>query len=205
MSSTFRLPTQPRSPPDVTNGTVPGTIPVMTATDQPTFTFIDHDDDLSSKRIKNANARRAIRSHVMRDVRRRERLAGMKRVSRRDGRMEQGDVAYVQTGDLHHQNTSSARIMSLDRATPSSVSSSPKEAESRGDSQAPCESRSKTTSSSSTSPESLVNSGLALSLLDPFITLPGAKESTDMLNQLVYYCEGPIPIRCSSICSSMTR
>ncbi|KAJ5935658.1 hypothetical protein N7466_005205 [Penicillium verhagenii] len=54
--------------------------------DRPSFTFIDHDDDLTSKRIKDVNARKAIRSHVMRDVRRRERLAGTKRTSRRENR-----------------------------------------------------------------------------------------------------------------------
>ncbi|KAJ5326438.1 uncharacterized protein N7506_009540 [Penicillium brevicompactum] len=52
--------------------------------DRPSFTFIDHDDDLTSKRIKDVNARKAIRSHVMRDVRRRERLAGLKRTSRQN-------------------------------------------------------------------------------------------------------------------------
>ncbi|KAJ6140475.1 hypothetical protein N7470_010271, partial [Penicillium chermesinum] len=56
------------------------------APDRPSFTFIDHDDDLTSKRIKDINARKAIRSHVMRDVRRRERLAGTKRTSRRENR-----------------------------------------------------------------------------------------------------------------------
>lgn len=50
----------------------------------PFFTFIDHDDDLPSKRINNINARKAIRSHVMRHVRHRERLAGHKRISRRE-------------------------------------------------------------------------------------------------------------------------
>ncbi|KAJ5273969.1 hypothetical protein N7478_009094 [Penicillium angulare] len=54
--------------------------------DRPSFTFIDHDDDLISKRIKDVNARKAIRSHVMRDVRRRERLAGTKRTSKRENR-----------------------------------------------------------------------------------------------------------------------
>ncbi|KAJ5565241.1 hypothetical protein N7513_001483 [Penicillium frequentans] len=54
--------------------------------DRPSFTFIDHDDDLTSKRIKDVKARKAIRSHVMRDVRRRERLAGTKRTSRRENR-----------------------------------------------------------------------------------------------------------------------
>lgn len=54
------------------------------AVDQPTYTFIDHDDDPCSKKIKNSRSRKAIRSHVMRDVRRRERLAGFKRGSKRD-------------------------------------------------------------------------------------------------------------------------
>ncbi|EDN11237.1 tachykinin family protein [Histoplasma capsulatum] len=54
-----------------------------TPSDIPSFTFIDHDDDLTSKRIKDKKARKAIRSHVMRDVRRRERLAGLKRTSKR--------------------------------------------------------------------------------------------------------------------------
>ncbi|WEW59409.1 hypothetical protein PRK78_004881 [Emydomyces testavorans] len=53
------------------------------AHDLQSFTFIDH-DNLASKRIKDAKARKTIRSHVMRDVRRRERLAGLKRVSKRD-------------------------------------------------------------------------------------------------------------------------
>ncbi|OAX79484.1 hypothetical protein ACJ72_06198 [Emergomyces africanus] len=56
--------------------------------DVPSFTFIDHDDDLASKRIKDTNARKAIRSHVMRDVRRRERLAGLKRTSKRGAAKE---------------------------------------------------------------------------------------------------------------------
>lgn len=52
--------------------------------EQPAFTFIDHDNDLASKSIKDVKSRKAIWSHVMRDVRCRERLAGLKRVSRRD-------------------------------------------------------------------------------------------------------------------------
>ncbi|OJD13256.1 hypothetical protein AJ78_06278 [Emergomyces pasteurianus Ep9510] len=56
--------------------------------DVPSFTFIDHDDDLASKRIKDTKARKAIRSHVMRDVRRRERLAGLKRTSKRGAAKE---------------------------------------------------------------------------------------------------------------------
>ncbi|KAH1269191.1 hypothetical protein KXX33_003696 [Aspergillus fumigatus] len=58
------------------------------AIDRPMYTFIDHDDDLSSKRIRDANARKAIRSHVMRDVRRRERLAGLKRITKRESRLK---------------------------------------------------------------------------------------------------------------------
>lgn len=51
--------------------------------EKPSFTFIDHQDDLTSKRITDVNTRKAIRSHVMRDVRRRERLAGQKRPSKK--------------------------------------------------------------------------------------------------------------------------
>ncbi|ODH48717.1 hypothetical protein GX48_05152 [Paracoccidioides brasiliensis] len=62
--------------------------PSTSSIDRPSFTFIDHDDDLASKRIKDVRARRAIRSHVMRDVRRRERLAGLKRTSTRGDKSE---------------------------------------------------------------------------------------------------------------------
>ncbi|KKZ65135.1 hypothetical protein EMCG_09024 [[Emmonsia] crescens] len=65
--------------------------------DVPSFTFIDHDDDLASKRIKDTKARRAIRSHVMRDVRRRERLAGLKRTSKRGAAKEKPSSPAINT------------------------------------------------------------------------------------------------------------
>lgn len=52
--------------------------------DEPSFTFITHNDDLQSKRIRDAAARKQIRSHVMRDVRRRERIAGLRRPSKKE-------------------------------------------------------------------------------------------------------------------------
>ena len=52
--------------------------------DEPSFTFIAHNDDLQTKRIRDAAARKQIRSHVMRDVRRRERIAGLRRPSKKE-------------------------------------------------------------------------------------------------------------------------
>lgn len=93
----------------------------MAAVDRPTFTFIDgHDDDLSSKRIKDAGARKAIRSHVMRDVRRRERLAGLKRVSKREARPEQLQPCRQPTSGSPHEQ----RLVLRTTASPSSSSSS---------------------------------------------------------------------------------
>jgi hypothetical protein len=46
-------------------------------------------------------------------------------------------------------------------------------------------------SASSSSPEPLIDSGLAPSLLDPFVSLPGAEMCTDMVNKLVFYCRYP--------------
>jgi hypothetical protein len=56
--------------------------------DTPLFTFIDHNDNSQSRRIGDANARKAIRSHVMRDIRRRERLSGVKRPTKKGERNE---------------------------------------------------------------------------------------------------------------------
>ncbi|PGG96701.1 hypothetical protein GX51_07700 [Blastomyces parvus] len=74
-TTSSNAPAKPAQAPKSSKSTAPS--------DTPSFTFIDHDDDLASKRIKDANARKAIRSHVMRDVRRRERLLGLKRTSKR--------------------------------------------------------------------------------------------------------------------------
>ncbi|KAL4888542.1 hypothetical protein BDV59DRAFT_206018 [Aspergillus ambiguus] len=144
----------------------------MAATDQPTFTFIDHDDDLSSKRINDANARRAIRSHVMRDVRRRERIAGLRRVSRREGRTGKKNLPCVQsnstTPDQVPEKKPVDEMLVLHHRPLYEMSNN-------------------LDSASSSSPEPFIHSGLAPSLLDPFITLPGATESTEMVNRLVFY------------------
>ncbi|KAF7712434.1 Fungal transcription factor, partial [Penicillium ucsense] len=89
--------------------------------DKPMFTFIDHDDDLTSKRIKDANARKVIRSHVMRDVRRRERLAGLKRTARRDGSSSRGGATTKSRIGKDDQSTVSTLV--LRSASPSTTQS----------------------------------------------------------------------------------
>ncbi|EFR04360.1 hypothetical protein MGYG_07368 [Nannizzia gypsea CBS 118893] len=51
--------------------------------ERPSFTFIGQDDEATLKGRKGSDTRKMIRSHVMRDVRRRERIAGLKRVSKK--------------------------------------------------------------------------------------------------------------------------
>ncbi|EAU37715.1 conserved hypothetical protein [Aspergillus terreus NIH2624] len=153
----------------------------MAPTNQPTFTFIDHDDDLSSKRINDANARRAIRSHVMRDVRRRERIAGLRRVSRRGSRARKKETPFMQSSGLN----SSEHILPRRRA---SAKTEPVGNMIVLHQQPQCRASSNMASSaSSSSPEPLIDSGLAPSLLDPFVSLPGAEMCTDMVNKLVFY------------------
>jgi hypothetical protein len=138
----------------------------------PAFTFIDHDDDLASKRIKDTNARKAIRSHVMRDVRRRERLVGLKRVSRR----EDGE-----------RSKKSDRKESIEHNLPirgsDSLSSSPKSPSSRSP-------------SSTARPDLVLSTSQSIDpetvsfarFLDPFSTLPGGTETPSM-KSLVQYCK----------------
>ncbi|KAL1963286.1 hypothetical protein VTN77DRAFT_8509 [Rasamsonia byssochlamydoides] len=139
--------------------------------DRPSFTFIDHDDDLASKRIKDANARKAIRSHVMRDVRRRERLAGLKRVSKREDRNRAG------AGDKPASKSSNNRKLPLRSSTADSSSSEPNLDLVR--------SKPRHSTSQVTSPTSRVPNAW---FLDPFCTLPGATELPTMTQKLVQYC-----------------
>lgn len=92
--------------------------------DQPTYTFIDHDDDLCSKKIKNSSSRKAIRSHVMRDVRRRERLAGLKRGTKRDTqeKRSQPNVASKPVEDSSTERTSACWTTSPSSSSTSSSS-----------------------------------------------------------------------------------
>lgn len=87
------------------------------AIDQPTYTFIDHDDDPCTKKISNSRSRKAIRSHVMRDVRRRERLAGFKRGSKRDAE------------DLRPQSQIAAAATVASRPEPPPLAAAPVEPE----------------------------------------------------------------------------
>ena len=173
--------------------------------DRPTFTFIDHDDDLTTKRIKDVNARKAIRSHVMRDVRRRERLAGLKRVPRRDSRAQHPERAVTSTytnKDVNADVDADADADSLKaqksivRATPPCYApSQPQvpglECTIKGSQR----SRRPATFMAGCSPTPSSNTGPWLYplpwLLDPFNTLPGATEAPSMIARLVFYCKLP--------------
>lgn len=181
--------------------------------DRPTFTFIDHDEDLASKQITGANARKAIRSHVMRDVRRRERLAGRKRPSKRGERS--GTDSAKSTG------SSSPR-----KATPTSNNGKePKDVKERTLLQV--NSACSFSPSSSASPSAIEPSTdialtsklggkgsvswptdsnisqekireLSAQLFDPFVSLPGADDLPYIIDALVQYCEcyhvSPYPV-----------
>ncbi|EAW13329.1 uncharacterized protein ACLA_053750 [Aspergillus clavatus NRRL 1] len=155
------------------------------------FTFIDHDDDLSSKRIRDANARKAIRSHVMRDVRRRERLAGLKRTSKRETRPKQTESSSAII-PMHSESAASAYLLGAESASPSSAASSLPDTEvafGRLNSQ---QGRWRPTvwRAGHLVPPTPAPSPLAFPpswLLDPFDTLPGAGETPSMVARLVFY------------------
>ncbi|RJE27425.1 hypothetical protein PHISCL_00301 [Aspergillus sclerotialis] len=173
--------------------------------DRPTFTFIDHDDDLTTKRIKDVNARKAIRSHVMRDVRRRERLAGLKRVSRRDSRAQQPERAVISTYtnkdvvagvDADADGDSSKAQKSIVMTTPPCCApSQPQVTELDGAAKGNQRGRRPATFMAGCSPTPSSNPGPWLYpvpwLLDPFNTLPGATEAPSMIARLVFYCKLP--------------
>ncbi|KAK2760181.1 hypothetical protein FQN54_002248 [Arachnomyces sp. PD_36] len=171
--------------------------------DRPTFTFIDHDEDLASKQITGANARKAIRSHVMRDVRRRERLAGRKRPSKRGERAgtdskpkstaasrkssptstpTEKEDKDVKDGALLRVNTSSSFA--------SSGSSSPSTLESSTDLTLPSKLGGKGFAAWSDdlhiSKEKIHE--LSAQLFDPFLCLPGADDLPYIIDTLVQYC-----------------
>ncbi|KAJ5806974.1 hypothetical protein N7474_010566, partial [Penicillium riverlandense] len=154
--------------------------------DRPSYTFIGHDDDLTSKRIKDANARKKIRSHVMRDVRRRERLAGTKRVSRRESRAGQSDEAPITLED----QDSGEQTLVLRAASQSSVSSDTVETED-GDARSrhPRGRPIKWSAGHAIpyhyfpNPKCLPTSWFS----DPFTVLPGASEFPVMVETLVFY------------------
>ncbi|KAJ5144788.1 hypothetical protein N7448_002180, partial [Penicillium atrosanguineum] len=152
--------------------------------DRPSFTFIDHDDDLTSKRIKDVNARKAIRSHVMRDVRRRERLAGLKRSSRRESRSQPVSRSSSE-GNLEE------RRLVLRAASQSSTSSIVEKSES-DDSFVYSKHRGRPVRWSAGNPLSPPPNPSPRSLptawfFDPFCSLPGTTELPTMVGHLVYY------------------
>lgn len=154
--------------------------------DRPSFTFIDHDDDLTSKRIRDVNARKAIRSHVMRDVRRRERLAGLKRSSRRESRTQPVSLS------TREENPEERRLV-LRTASQSSASSVVEKSES-DDSFVDSKHRGRPVRWSAGNPSSSHLNPSPCSLptawfFDPFCSLPGTTELPTMVGHLVYYCK----------------
>ncbi|QMW35627.1 hypothetical protein G4B84_011118, partial [Aspergillus flavus NRRL3357] len=159
---------------------------IITSPDRPTFTFVDHDDDLSSKRIKDVNARRTIRSHVMRDVRRRERLAGLKRVSRREGL---AGKAVVQSNfeDSPSERASPTRLadpsgpkLLMGRGPPRDITKNKEKRRQQPD-------RRYASHSISTGSISIPLQFPTSWLVDPFSTLPGASDVPIITTRLVFY------------------
>ena len=164
-----------------------------TPLDRPSFTFIDHDDDLTSKRIKDVNARKAIRSHVMRDVRRRERLAGLKRTSRRESRAtplptksqrkvteEPEERSLVLRA--HTESPTTSTVVETEPGNESSCSIQRRGRPSRWSAGYPLSSH------LNPNPQALPTSWF----FDPFCSLPGSFELPGMVAHLVYYCQWPL-------------
>ncbi|EAW20444.1 uncharacterized protein NFIA_028750 [Aspergillus fischeri NRRL 181] len=155
------------------------------------YTFIDHDDDLSSKRIKDANARKAIRSHVMRDVRRRERLAGLKRVPKRESRLKQPLPLSASISPQAESSTSEC-LLEAGVASPLPASSSFADSNpARSLLRSPQERRRPIIWRAGYSvPPTPAPNTLAFPpswLLDPFGSLPGAGEAPSRVARLVFY------------------
>lgn len=190
---------------DTDSSTVARPLPLS---DRPTFTFIDHDEDLASKQIRGASARKTIRSHVMRDVRRRERLEGRKRPSKRGKRSPTDST----------KPTGSAS--SSKKATPKGTTSSPGESQNEGLEGAlvavdPAYTFSPSPLSSPSSSQPSIDLDLTYKLgrkglcswpgdlyiskekirelssqlFDPFVCLPGTDDLPFMIEALVRYCE----------------
>ncbi|KAJ5503127.1 hypothetical protein N7463_006001 [Penicillium fimorum] len=151
-----------------------------TPLDRPSFTFIDHDDDLTSKRIKDVNARKTIRSHVMRDVRRRERLAGLKRTSRQNRGQPGSSKATVDESDQQRLVLRASSQSSAPSSIPDIDSGDRFTSIYRGRPVRWCAGYPLPLHSNPNPPTSW--------FLDPFFTLPGTSELPSMVAHLVYYC-----------------
>ncbi|KAF7183582.1 hypothetical protein CNMCM7691_003861 [Aspergillus felis] len=155
------------------------------------FTFIDHDDDLSSKRIKDANARKAIRSHVMRDVRRRERLAGLKRVPKRESRLKQ-PLPPSASISPQVESATSEYLLEAGVASPLPASSSLADSNPAHSHLISPQGRRRPIvwRAGYSAPPTPAPSPLAFPpswLLDPFVSLPGAHEAPSRIARLVFY------------------
>ncbi|KAJ5964605.1 uncharacterized protein N7479_004481 [Penicillium vulpinum] len=148
--------------------------------DRPAFTFIDHDDDLTSKRIKDVNARKAIRSHVMRDVRRRERLAGLKRTSKQNRGHSDAPKTAVDGSDEQR--------LVLRASSQSSASSSMPDTDTGDGFTSIYRGRPLKWSAGYPLPLHSNPNPPTSWFLDPFFTLPGTNELPSMIGHLVYYC-----------------
>ncbi|OQE11797.1 hypothetical protein PENVUL_c002G05059 [Penicillium vulpinum] len=147
--------------------------------DRPAFTFIDHDDDLTSKRIKDVNARKAIRSHVMRDVRRRERLAGLKRTSKQNRGHSDAPKTAVDGSDEQR--------LVLRASSQSSASSSMPDTDTGDGFTSIYRGRPLKWSAGYPLPLHSNPNPPTSWFLDPFFTLPGTNELPSMIGHLVYY------------------
>lgn len=164
--------------------------------DQPTFTFIDHDQDFSSKRIKNIKSRKAIRSHVMRDVRRRERLAGLKRGSKREAQLQKPSKPAPIVQDISEDSSSDQATSFWSPSSPSSSSSSssspPQVTKSSGDLVLPRSGQQSLTQWDASN--LLITSGSnpvpqMIWELDPFSTLQCVAGMPSMVPELILYCK----------------
>ena len=93
--------------------------------DEPSFTFITHGDDLQTKRIRDVSARKQIRSHVMRDVRRRERIQGLRRPSKKERSAKDGPDEGAQSISDSSQDTSPQESARAHDAVAGRITASP--------------------------------------------------------------------------------
>lgn len=187
------------------------------------FTFIEHNDSLATKRIRDPKARRAIRSHVMRDVRFREKQQGKRRGQKRDAAHERREQGTEPTLSASSDSTIS------DQSSPRSENLSPKVTKSqspvdaisalekpwdvtldrrqmsltsRARPQTPSPSKSERSSLIAQRPRkenSLEYLIPSIDLVDPFHALPGGASHTKLIQGLLRHC------KCSALLLALSR
>ena len=171
----------------------------------PKFTFIEHNDSLISKRIRDPQARRAIRSHVMRDVRFREKQQGKRRGSKREKAGKDQDASVDRPVEIKCEsdaNTLVASPESLKLLTPTKESTSPTSISFLDHHSTGVRHRGsvpifniKKEHSSPSNIETLSQIKIRRStspsqgLIDPFNTLPGDIGHSPLTQRLVSYCK----------------